>query len=325
MFALTRRVLNKSAAALLVSPSFARAEVGIYPRVIEHSFGRTEVRWTPRRLVTIGYGDEAPFLALGHKPVGIVYSGMFPSGMTPWCEQKFGAQKPELLDGGMIDFEDIARLKPDLIVGVFSQLDAVSYGRLSQIAPTIAYRSGPWRAEWREQTEIAGAILGLDDRARQLIDETERLLRSYGDAYPALKGKSFTFGSYFAGSSRIVVYLPGETRVDWMIEIGMRPSRGVRRLAEAGGGHVSSDASLEDLESVAADLLVMWYEPGARSALESQSLFQMFSPVRQGRYVALDDPTEIWAASWPSVLAIPYAFPGFLPRLADAAKNSERQ
>lgn len=323
MFAVTRRALAKAAAAMLLSPTFARAQVGSYPRFVDHAFGRTELRSQPRRLVTIGYGDEAPFLSLGHKPIAIVYSGMFASGMTPWCEQKFGAQRPVLLDGSMIDFEDIARLKPDLIVGVFSQLDAVSYGRLSRIAPTVAYRSGPWRAGWREQTDIAGAILGLDETARQLIAETERLLRSYGDAYPDLKGKSFTFGSYFAGSSRIVVYLPGETRVDWMIEIGMRPSPGVLRLAKAGSGHVSADASLEDLESVAADLLVMWYEPGARQALESQRLFQMFSPVREGRYVALDDPTEIWAASWPSVLAIPYAFPGFLPRMEAAARNSE--
>lgn len=309
---------------MLLPPAFARAQAGTYPQVIEHAFGRTELRRTPERLVTIGYGDEAPFLALGYKPIAIVYSGMFPSGMTPWCEGLFDTDKPEFLDGSIIDFEQIARLKPDVIVGIFSQIDAVSYRRLSRIAPTIAYRSGPWRAGWREQTEIAGAILGQDKKARQLIAETERLLRSYGDAYPALKGKSFTFGSYFAGSSRIVVYLPGETRVDWMIEIGMRPSPGIQRLDKAVGGHVSADASLEDLEQVAADLLVMWYEPGARSALESQRLFQMFSPVREGRYVALDDPTEIWAASWPSVLAIPYAFPGFLPRMAAAAENLEK-
>lgn len=304
---------------MFLPPTFARAQARAYPRFIEHAFGRTELRSPPQRLVTIGYGDEAAFLALGCKPIAIVYTGMFASGMTPWCERKFGTQRPAFLDGSIIDFEDIARLKPDLIVGVFSQLDAVSYTRLSRIAPTIAYRSGPWRAGWREQTEIAGAVLAQDEEARRVIGETERLLRSYGDAYPALKGKSFTFGSYFAGSSRIVVYLPGETRVDWMIDIGMRPASGVRRLARAGGGHVSADASLEDLESVAADLLVMWYEPGARQALEGQRLFQMFSPVREGRYVALDDPTEIWAASWPSALAIPYAFPSFLPRMEAAA------
>lgn len=308
-----------SAAALLVPPSFGWAQAGAYPRIIEHAFGRTELQARPTRLVTIGYGDEAAFLALGHKPVAIVYSGMFPSGMTPWCEQKFGTQRPNFLNGSIIDFEEIARLKPDVIVGVFSQLDAASYTRLSRIAPTIAYRSAPWRAGWREQTEIAGAILARDAEARQLIVETERLLRSFGDAYPVLKGKSFTFGSYFSGSGRIVAYLPGETRVDWMIEIGMQPSPGVQRLARTSLGHVSADASLEDLESVAADLLVMWYEPGARQALESQRLFQMFTPVRQGRYVALDDPTDIWAASWPSALAIPYSFPGILKRMEAAA------
>lgn len=306
---------------MLLTPSPACANIGFTARVIDHAFGQTVLRTEPRRLVTIGYGDEAPFLALGHKPIAIVYSGMFASGMTPWCEQAFGTVKPALLDGSIIDFEEIARLEPDVIVGVFSQIDATSYDRLSRIAPTIAYRSGPYRAGWKEQTEIAGAVLGLDVKARQLIVESERLLVSYGHVYPGLKGRSFTFGSYFAGSSRIVVYLPGETRVDWMIEIGMRPSTGVRRLASRSGDGVSADASLEDLDSVAADLLVMWYEPGARPALESQRLFQMFSPVREGRYVGLDDPSEIWAASWPSVLAIPYAFPGILRRMEAAVKG----
>lgn len=310
-----------AAAAMFLPSSFACATTGTYPRRIRHAFGRTELRSAPRRLVTIGYGDEAAFLALGYRPSAIVYSGMFASGMTPWCEQRFGAMKPVLLDGSIIDFEDIARLEPDAIVGVFSQIDAESYGRLSRIAPTIAYRSGPYRAGWKEQTEIAGAVLGLDEKARQLIVETERLLGSYGDVYPGLKGRSFTFGSYFVGSSRIVVYLPGETRVDWMIGIGMQPSPGVQRLAAASGGRVSADASLEDLESVAGDLLVMWYEPGARAALEGQRLFQMFSAVREGRYVGLDDPAEIWAASWPNVLAIPYAFPGILRRMEAAVKG----
>jgi iron complex transport system substrate-binding protein len=321
---MTRRALTMSAAAVLLSPSFARANEESYPRIVDHDFGRTELPFAPRRLVTIGYGDEAPFLALRHKPVAIVYSGMFASGMTPWCEEKFGTSKPVLLDGSMIDFEEIARLDPDVIVGVFSQLDAGSYARLSRIAPTIAYRSGPYRASWKEQTEIAGAVLALDEKARQLVVETDRLLNGYGDVYPGLKGRSFTFGSYFAGSSRIVVYLPGETRVDWMIGIGMKPSAGVQRLAAASSRQTSADASLEDLESVAGDLLVMWYEPGARAALEGQRLFQMFSPVREGRYVGLDDPSEIWAASWPSVLSIPYAFPKILRRMETAAVREVR-
>lgn len=307
---------------MLLHPLPARAQAGVFPRVVEHALGRTEIRSEPQRLVTIGYGDEASFLALGRKPVAIVYSGMFPSGMTPWCERCFGADKPEFLDGSTIDFEVVASLKPDLIIGTFSGLDAISYGRLSSIAPTIAYRSGPWRAGWREQMEIAGAVLGMDERARKLIADTEGLLRTYGERYPVLKGRSFTFGSFFAGGSGIVVYLPGETRVEWMIEIGMRPSDGVQRLAIANAGRVSASVSLENLESVTTDLLVMWYEPGARSALEKHLLFQRFEPVRRGNYFVLDEPAEIWAASWPNVLAIPHTFPGFLPRM-EAAANAE--
>lgn len=321
-FALTRRDFALGAVATTLLPSRVVAQSADFPRKAAHAFGETLIAEKPKRVVTIGFGDEASFLALGCKPAAIVYSGMFESGMTPWCEQRFGGQRPAFLDGSVTDFEAVARLEPDLIAGIFSQMDATAYERLSRIAPTVAYRSGPWRAGWREQLEIAGAVLGEEAQARSLRSETEALLRSFGSTYPGLKGKSFTFGSFFAGSSRIIIYLPGETRVDWMVETGMKPSPGVLDLARQLPGQVAADLSIETLEEVNADLLVMWYEPGARAALESHVLFRMFEPVRSGRYFALDDPVEIWAASWPNVLAIPHTFPRFLPRM-EAAANAE--
>ena len=320
--ALTRRDLVLGTAATMLLPSPCAAQAAAFPRKVAHAFGETGIAGKPQRVVTVGFGDEASFLALGCKPAAIVYSGMFESGMTPWCEQRFGSHKPAFLDGSITDFEAVARLQPDLIAGIFSQMDEVAYERLSRIAPTVAYRSGPWRAGWREQLDLTGEILGEELRAKSLRSETEALLRSFGSTFPGLKGKSFTFGSFFAGSSRIIIYLPGETRVDWMAEIGMTPSPGVLELAERHPGQVAADLSLETLEEVAADLLVMWYEPGAREALESHVLFRMFEPVRRGRYFALDDAVEIWAASWPNVLAIPHTFPRFLPRM-EAAANAE--
>lgn len=321
-FALTRRDLVLGAAVTALLPPPVAAQSPAFPRKVAHAFGETLIAEKPKRVATIGFGDEASFLALGCKPAAIVYSGMFESGMTPWCELRFGAQKPAFLDGSITDFEAVARLEPGLIAGIFSQMDAMAYERLSRIAPTVAYRSGPWRAGWREQLDLTGEILGEELQAQALRSETEALLRSFGSTYPGLKGKSFTFGSFFAGSSRIIIYLPGETRVDWMVETGMKPSPGVLLLADRHPGQVAADLSLETLEEVNADLLVMWYEPGARAALESHVLFRMFEPVRRGRYFALDDPVEIWAASWPNVLAIPHAFPRFLPRM-EAAANAE--
>lgn len=40
---------------------------------------------------------------------------------------------------------------------------------------------------------------------------------------------------------------------------------------------------------------------------------------------ALDDPISVWSTSALSVLSIPYGFPKFVPRLAEAARKAEQQ
>ncbi|QRM56132.1 iron-siderophore ABC transporter substrate-binding protein [Sinorhizobium sp. BG8] len=322
----TRRgFIGGSAAAAFAAGSgvhVANAAGGDFPASVDHAFGRTVVPRPPLRIVSAGFCDDDSLLALGCVPVAMVRRGMFESGIAPWCEPLLAGQNPVLLDGVTTDYETILGLEPDLIINVFSGMDALAYDRLSSIAPTIAYRSGPWRAGWREQTRQIGLALGRAEAAERLIDGTKASLSGFREQFPSLVGKSFTFGTYFAGSGSMVVYLPGETRVDWLVELGMRISPGVNALAQAHPGRSSLDVSLEQLEGVDADILVMWFEAGSREAIERQPLFRLFSPVRRGAYVALEDAVSVWSASWPSVLSIPYGFPRILPRLAQAAKIS---
>ncbi|MGF6175845.1 iron-siderophore ABC transporter substrate-binding protein [Ensifer sp. 4252] len=311
-----RAVVAGGFASLLARASFGQTPS--FPVTVEHALGATIVPTRPRRIVTVGWCDEDSVLAFGETPVGMVRRGMFESGIAPWCEAKLGGVRPRLLDGGQADYETILGLEPDLIVNVFSDMDARSYERLSAIAPTVGYASGPWRADWREQTRQIGKALGRSPAAETLIDRTRLFLAALARQNGRLAGRSFTFGTYFPGSGSMVVYLPGETRVDWLIDLGMRVAPGIARLSRENPGRSSLDISLEQLELVESDVLIMWYEGGARGAMESQPLFQLFRPVSSGAYVALEDPVSVWSASWPSVLAIPYGFPGLVPRLAQA-------
>jgi iron complex transport system substrate-binding protein len=317
-------VLAGGLASLLASGS--RAAFGptpSFPATVDHALGTTLVKTRPKRIVTVGWCDEDSVLALGETPVGMVRRGMFESGIAPWCEAKLGAAQPRLLDGGQVDYETILSLEPDLIVNVFSDMDRRSYERLSAIAPTIGYTSGPWRADWREQTRQIGKALGRAQEAETLIDQTHSFLAALARQNGRLAGRSFTFGTYFPGSASMVVYLPGETRVDWLTDLGMRVAPGIARLARENPGRSSLDISLEQFGLVESDVLIMWYEGGARGAMESQALFQLFRPVSSGAYVVLEDPVSVWSASWPSVLAIPYGFPGLVPRLAQALEMAD--
>lgn len=313
---------------LLSLPTIAEssgAETASFPVSVDHAFGTTIVPRPPRRIVSAGFCDDDSLLAFGARPVAMVRRGMFDSGIAPWCEPLLGSAKPVLLDGVSVDYEAILALEPDLIVNVFSGTDELAYRRLSTIAPTIAYSSGPWRADWREQIRLIGAALGRKSDAERLIVQTRDFIRDLAAHNVSLAGKAFTFATHFAGSGSMVVYLPGETRVDWLSELGMRIAPGVEALARSHPGRTSVDVSLELLDTVDADILVTWYEQGAREAMEAEPLFKLFAPVREGRYVPLEDAVSVWAASWPSVLSIPYVFPRLVPKLAQAAMHSKSQ
>lgn len=311
-------VTSLIAASMLV-PTAIHAEA----YKVEHALGTTTLASAPQRIVTLGWNGEDVVLALGQKPVAMPKYSFFDSGMFPWAEEVLGDVRPVLLDAD-IDYEEIAALRPDLILGIYSGIDARSYARLSSIAPTVVYRSGPWRADWREQTTVIGEALDKVDEADRLIEKTNLTLREFGQNNPVLRDKTFVFGTYFSGSNGVVVYLPEDPRVAALMEIGLRPSDGVLDLAARNPGDTSVSVSLEDIKTIDADVLVMWFKDGDRAAVEAQPLFQMLDVVKRGSYVALDDPVSVWSTSGLSVLSVPYGFPTFIPKLVDAAQKTEQ-
>jgi iron complex transport system substrate-binding protein len=65
-------------------------------------------------------------------------------------------------DAGTIEFEKIASLRPDLIIGQYAGLTRSDYDTLSQIAPTIAQpgESIDYGVPWDEATSTIGRALG---------------------------------------------------------------------------------------------------------------------------------------------------------------------
>lgn len=307
----------------LYPAKFAQGEDAASSVRVLHALGTSDISLPPRRIITLGWSGEDVVLALGHVPVAMTRYGSFPSGMFPWDEEKLRGNNPLLLSGDL-NYEAIAALKPDLILGIYAGIDTVAYKRLSAIAPTVVYRSGPWQADWREQTEIIGEALGKPEEAKALIVETENLLEGFGKDHPELQGKTFTFGSYMPGSSGIIVYLPSDPRVQALTKMGLKVSSGVQALAASGPDETSTSVSLENVGSIDADILIMWYGEGARAAAEAQPLFAALGAVKRSSYVALDDPISVWSTSALSVLSIPYGFPQFVPRLAEAARKAEQ-
>ena len=301
------------------------SDLEAYPVTIEHALGVTTITSEPKRIVTFGWNAEDVVLALGKYPVAMPRYSFFPSGIFPWNEEKLQGRIPVLLSGRTVDFEQIASLRPDIILATSSDIDSVTWKRLSTIAPTVAYRTGPFASNWREQTQLIGLALGETTAATGWIEKTNRYLKNLSEHYSQLRGKTFTFGAYLSGSSGIVVYLPADPRVSILMELGLTPSIGVAALAATNPASTSSTLSFEQLEMVDADILIMWFGNGARVELEKKPLFQALGVVKRGGYVALDDPISVWSTSALSVLSIPYGFSRFVPRLAEAAAKAEER
>jgi iron complex transport system substrate-binding protein len=316
------------AALVLLASLFACAAPAYteddFPRHIVHALGTTVVPQAPERIVTLGWSSEDAVIALGKVPVGMPRYRFFDSGIFPWNEERLGSARPSLLEGDL-DYEAIAALRPDLILGIYSGIDDLSYERLSGIAPTVVYRSAPWSANWKEQIDLVGQALGKRAEARLLMDQTEAALSAMGSGRPALRGKTFTFGTYVVGGSGIVAYLPDDPRVAALLELGLKASPGIVALSADNPGKGSVEVGMEQSDMLDADILIMWYGEGARAAAEAQPLFGTLEAVKRGSYVALEDPVSVWSTSALSVLSIPYGFPTFLPRLAEAAERAGKE
>lgn len=102
-----------------------------FPVTIEHKYGSTTIVKTPERVVSVGYNDHDALLALGIVPVAVrEWFGDQPFATWPWAEDELGNAEPEVLATGELDFERIAALQPDLIIGLYSGLTEDEYTTL---------------------------------------------------------------------------------------------------------------------------------------------------------------------------------------------------
>lgn len=297
-----------------------------FPVTFTHAFGETTLEAIPERIVTVGWMSQDAVLALGEVPVGIPLQswGGDENGMLPWVTETLdtmGADYPQRLDfggnGNEIPFEQILALDPDLILAPYSGFDEIGYQRLADIAPTIAYTDAMWSGTWQEIVSIAGRALGKPAEADAVIAETEAIFAEIVAAHPGFAGKTFTFGYAYPGDAGMGVYVSTDPRVQMIEDMGLTLSPGAAALPTDQNFYV--DVSLEELDTVTADVLITWHDSEADlEAIRANPVFARFAPVANDAHVALTDQSFSMALSAPSPLSIPWAMERFAPQLADA-------
>lgn len=269
------------------------------------------------RVVALGYLKDADAaLAVGVVPVAMPKPSTLP-GHEPWTLAALGGAQPELIDvGAEVSLERVASLRPDLILATgFYNLDDYR-DKLAQIAPVIAYETGPNTDSWRDTTLRIGRALGREPVAAQRVAETEEWIARARQRYPQLVGKTFTFTSYSDGRQMWTKNSADDVIAIGLAEFGLVLAPQVTALPPSGIQGMST-VSGELLHLLNSDLTMVLFKTEAqRAECEADPLFAQLDSVRRGAYLPVG-VVEGHALAFPTVLSVRYVVDQVLPRLAE--------
>lgn len=314
---------DSSATGESSSPVAAEGD-GEFPASVDHRYGTTELTEAPERVVTLGFSDQDFVLAFGIAPVAVTdWYGEYEHATWPWAEDELGDAEPVVMNEGAFtgtqafNYEEIAELEPDLIIGLYTGMTQEEYDTLSSIAPTVASSSDypEYGMPWQETTRMVGQILGQGDRAEELITEIDQQFADAAAAHPEFEGvqmvvaEQFEPGSSFARSAT-------DPRTVFMTQLGFELPDEIAELAGDLDGAPISDELMTQLDH---DLLIwnVGHDDSLRAQIESKPLYDQLQVVQDGRVLFIEDPLVSGALTWATVLSLPYALEELVPQLAD--------
>lgn len=300
-------------------------EPGAFPVTIKNKYGDAVIKEAPKRVVAVGLVEQDALLALGVVPVGTTeWFGEKPGALFPWAKAKLGdGALPTVLsyqDG--IQFEKIAALAPDLIIGLYSGLTAADYKKLEAIAPTVAQPadgSADWSVTWQTVTKTVGQAVGKPKAAEELVKGVEKKFEEAQAAHPEFKGKTAIMASPYEG---YFVYGPQDPRSKVLTNLGfVLPPQMAKLVGDKFGGQLSAEnIALTDQQ------VVVWFPPKDGTAkLKADPLLKNLKARTEAREVFIEEnyDDELYGAtSFVSVLSLPIVLEKLVPKLSAAVDGN---
>jgi iron complex transport system substrate-binding protein len=292
---------------------------GAFPAKVEHKFGVTTVPAKPKRIVVVGLTEQDVVLELGFKPSATTeWYGEQPYAVWPWAREALGDAKPTVLhtDDGF-EFEKIAALQPDLIIGVNAGITREDYDKLSQLAPTVASPEGgtDYFSPWDRQVELIAAALGKPEEGKRLVREVEDAYAQAAEANPEFHGTTATFAQNGFYSGLLYVYPPG-LNTEFLTMLGFEINPKLEPLVERDGEQVG--ISPERLDVIDTDVILFATEkPADIPAFEKVPTFGKLRAVAENRSVYTDG-TLAGAIYFMTPLSLRYVLQHLPDQLADA-------
>ena len=285
-----------------------------FPVTIEHAFGETTIESEPQRVVSVGFAEHDIILALGVTPIAVRdWYGDQPYATWPWAQDVLGDAQPEVLPSGELNFEQIAALEPDLILGISSGMSDSDYATLSEIAPTVTRvdAAKAFGIPWREQLEITGRALGRSEEAAEVEAATDELFAAARAEHPEFEGQ--TAAVAFTFEELPGAYASSDPRAQILAELGFVTPPEFDELA---GDEFYFTVSDENLATLDTDVLV-WLvsDESGYAAVNETALRPTLQAYADGREV-IADPLLSSAFSHASPLSLEYALEELVPELA---------
>ncbi|SHF27394.1 ABC transporter substrate-binding protein [Streptoalloteichus hindustanus] len=286
-----------------------------FPVSVQQEYGTAQLSAPPRRVVALMPTDLDIVIALGITPVAAFRDQFGQDGVPPWLAGRLDREKTKLVDLNNLSIEQLAALRPDVILGGGPSLQPYRE-RLSQIAPLVGYEQGYNVDSWQQRVTTLGKVLGVPDRARQLLAETEKAVETAKSRFSALAGKTYTYTFAYTVDRMATIGDERNHTTQFLRQFGIAPAPAVAKLEVGSAG---SAVSQEMLGLLDADLVLVGY-PGAdsRKALEAHPLFQQLNAVRRGTYLGIDINVTS-ALQHPTVANIPWLIERLSPAFEKAA------
>jgi iron complex transport system substrate-binding protein len=283
-------------------PAAQQSGGGAFPVTVRHKFGETTIKSAPKRVVTVGYTDQDPVLALGVVPVGVGdFLGGYDWRERPWARTALKGAKPAVVSGQEINFEAVAAQRPDLIIAINAGLKRGDYDKLSRIAPTVA-QSGDYidfGMPWEEQTLLVGQALGRAAQAKRVVADVHAKFQAFRERHPDFAGRTAILA--YGGPDGYGAYATGDTRSRFLTDLGFKTPQRIDQLA---GKSFYVQFSQEQFRLMDQDLVVMY---GKQSDILANPVFRRLDAVKHDRVIYLDLTDQFAGAlGFASALSLPY-------------------
>lgn len=220
-----------------------------------------------------------------------------------------------------LNFEKIASLRPDLILGMYSGISEQDYATLSDIAPTVTLTDKyvDYGVPWQVTTQTLGEALGRSEEAAELVSDIEGQFEAVRAEHPewAEQTVAVVAGSPQGEGGGLGFFASQDPRSRFFDLLGFQS---LPELDDIAGDLFYGTVSREQLDIVDTDLLIwdqLQYVEGGEATVRVDPLVSQLAVVQEGRTVYLEGDVEN-AFGWQSPLSLPFALEAMLPALEAA-------